>query len=88
MLPNAIRLLALVAAVTFVTTSAQAASASVESACASDYFAYCSKHDPDSAATRSCMRNNASRLSDRCVKALVADGEVGKGDVSRRSARK
>jgi hypothetical protein len=80
--------LALATTLICIATSAQAASASVESACASDYFAYCSKHDPDSSATRSCMRNNASRLSAQCVKALVADGEVGKGDVARRSARK
>jgi hypothetical protein len=88
MIKASIKLLALATALIVVANNAQAASASVESACASDYFAYCSRHDPDSAATRSCMKSNASRLSDRCVKALVADGEVGKGDVARRSARK
>lgn len=88
MIKASIKLLALGTALTCIATTSQAASASVESACASDYFAYCSKHDPDSSATRTCMRSNASRLSDRCVKALVADGEVAKGDVSRRSARK
>lgn len=88
MIETSMKLLALAAALSLTATTAQAASASVESACASDYFAYCSKHNPDSSATRSCMRSNASRLSARCVKALVADGEVGTGDVSRRSARK
>jgi hypothetical protein len=66
---------------------AVAASRAVEMACASDYFAHCSQHDPDSAATRNCMRANGSKLSARCVSALVKDGEISKADVERRSAR-
>ena len=67
---------------------ASAAGASVERACASDYFSYCSQHSPDSPAVRSCMRSNGSRLSQRCVNALVAAGEVSPSDVQRRSAKK
>jgi hypothetical protein len=66
---------------------AMAASRSVEIACASDYFAYCSKHDPDGAATRNCMRANGPKLSARCVSALVKAGEISSADVERRSAR-
>jgi hypothetical protein len=67
---------------------AAAAGASVERACADDYFAYCSKHDPDSPGVRSCMRANGSKLSQRCVNALVAAGEVSKSELERRTARK
>ena len=60
---------------------------SVEVACAADYFAYCSKHDPDSPAVRSCMRRNGTKLSQRCVNALVAAGEVSKSEVERRASK-
>ena len=67
-------------------SQASAASLAVQLACASDYFAYCSKHDPDSAGTRTCMRANGHKLSKRCVSALVAAGEVSKAAVDRRTA--
>ncbi len=67
---------------------ATAASLSVQAACASDYFAYCSKHDPDSPGVRACMRANGARLSRRCVTALIAAGEVSKAEVQRRTASK
>jgi hypothetical protein len=67
---------------------AQAADSSVERACASDYFAYCSQHDPDGPGVRKCMKSNGSRLSQRCLNALVAAGEVSKSDLERRTARK
>jgi hypothetical protein len=69
-------------------TAAGAGSASVQSACAGDYFAYCSQHDPDGPGVRKCMRANGSKLSKGCVAALVAAGEVSKVEVARRSARK
>jgi hypothetical protein len=65
-----------------------ATAASVESACAADYFSYCSKHNPDSPGVRSCMRANGARLSQRCVNALVANGEVSQAEVSRKTARR
>ena len=67
--------------------SQEAASASlqVQLACASDYYAYCSKHDPDGPGVRSCMRANGSKLSTRCVGALVAAGEVSRSDVQSRA---
>ena len=67
-------------------TEAGAASARVQAACASDYFAYCSQHDPDGPGVRQCMRANGLKLSRMCVNALVAAGEVSKTEVARRSA--
>ena len=60
----------------------------VRSACAGDYLAYCSQHDPDGPGTRRCMRANGTKLSQSCVNALVAAGEVSKREVSRRAASK
>lgn len=65
---------------------AVANSLAVQLACANDYYAYCSRHNPDSAATRSCMRANGNRLSQRCINALVAAGEVSKAQVARKAA--
>lgn len=73
-------------ALVLVAAEVQAASASVQSACASDYFAYCSQHDPDGPGVRRCMRANGLKLSMTCVHALVAAGEVSKAEVARRAA--
>jgi hypothetical protein len=66
--------------------NAGAVDARVSSACASDYLSYCSQHDPDGPGTRRCMRANG--LSQPCVNALVAAGEVSKREVARRAASK
>lgn len=65
---------------------ASAQSLAVQLACASDYYTYCSRHDPDSTGARSCMRSNGNKLSQRCVNALIAAGEVSKAEVSRRAS--
>ncbi len=65
---------------------APAASLSVELACAADYYAYCSQHDPDGPEVRVCMRRNGRKLSQRCLRALVAAGEVSKDEIERRTA--
>jgi hypothetical protein len=67
---------------------ALAASARVKVACASDYFAHCSKFPPNSQATRNCMNDVGDKLSKRCVNALVADGEVSGSDVAEHVASK
>ena len=64
--PSSLRLLA--AAIAFGTVAihasqASAASLSVQLACATDYYAYCSKHDPDGPGVRGCMRANGPKLS-------------------------
>jgi hypothetical protein len=64
-------------------TQAMAVSSSVKSACKSDYRAYCGQHNPDGAEVRTCMRTNSSKLSQRCVDALVAAGEVSQTEVAR-----
>lgn len=87
--PTSLRLLAAAIALGSVALHASQASAvslSVQLACASDYYAYCYKHDPDGPGVRACMRANGTKLSTRCVNALVAAGEVPKAEVERRTA--
>lgn len=76
----------LMGALTFPLSQAQAVSAAVQMACLSDYLAYCSQHAVGSQALRQCMSNAGARLSNRCVNALIAAGEVSKSEVSRRAA--
>jgi hypothetical protein len=65
---------------------AGAVSAKVKFACAKDYYAHCSKFSPNSPEVRTCMDAVGEKLSKRCVDALVADGEVSKGEVHDRAA--
>lgn len=69
-------------------SQADAFSARVKMACAGDYFSFCSQHSPTSPAVRQCMRANGLKLSNGCVNALVAAGEVSADEVSRRQAAK
>lgn len=65
---------------------ANAINPQVRAACANDYLSNCSAFKPESAETRKCMRSVGYRLSKGCISALVAAGEVSKGDIARRSA--
>ena len=67
-------------------TQASAVSSSVKYACMGDYLSYCSGHAPGGAGVKRCMRANGSKLSRRCVKALVKAGYVSQSEVSRRAA--
>lgn len=67
--------------------AAHAVSNSVKQACKSDYIAYCSNHAVGSKGLRQCMRSASSKLSTRCVKALVDAGEVSKSDRARYAKR-
>ena len=67
-------------------TAAGAVSMRVQMACANDYLAYCSQHDPDGPGVRQCMRANGLKLSKSCVNALISAGEVSKEEVARRAA--
>jgi len=69
-------------------TAAGAVSMRVQMACANDYLAYCSQHDPDGPGTRQCMRANGLKLSKACVNALISAGEVSAEEVARRAAGK
>jgi hypothetical protein len=69
-------------------TQAFAYSDAVTSACTGDYLAYCSAYDENSAKGRQCMRAVGAKLSQGCVNALVAAGEISKGEAMRGSAKK
>ena len=66
-------------------TAASAVDVRVAMACATDYYAYCSQHPSEGTAVRQCMRANGQKLSNSCVNALIAAGEVSKAEVERRS---
>ncbi|HMN37023.1 MAG TPA: hypothetical protein PKD49_04835 [Hyphomicrobium sp.] len=70
----------------FMVQEAAATSARVKIACASDYFAYCRAHAPNSPGVRHCMRAAGPKLSKRCINALILAGEVSEAEVSRRAA--
>lgn len=82
---RALKTIVLVAAVAVQATSAEAVSRSVRIACFSDYLANCSAHSVGTPELRKCMRDVGSRLSKRCVNALVAAGEVSQAEVTRRA---
>ena len=69
-------------------STASAVSLRVKLACTGDYLSYCSQHKVGSAGVRQCFRSNGSKLSKRCVSALISAGMVSKSEVSRRSARR
>jgi len=64
---------------------ASAVNGNVRSACEADYLAYCSRHDPDGAGVRQCMRAIGRKLSRGCVNALIDAGEVSAQEVARRA---
>ncbi|MGE0022419.1 MAG: hypothetical protein AB7S70_02175 [Hyphomicrobium sp.] len=67
---------------------AGATSLAVKMACAQDYYAHCSQHQPDSPGVRKCMRAVGKNLSKGCISALVAAGEVKKSTVEKKVATK
>ena len=69
-------------------SQAVAVSLGVKLACAADYRAHCSQHAVGSPGVRKCMRAVGRNLSQGCISALVAAGEVSKSVVERRVATK
>ena len=67
---------------------AGAVSLGVKLACAADYRAHCSMLAVGSPGVRKCMRAVGRNLSQGCISALVAAGEVSKSVVERRVATK
>ena len=67
---------------------AGAVSLRVKLACASDYYAYCSMHRPDTPGVRRCRNAAGPKLSQRCVNALVSAGEVSANEVQQRRERR
>jgi hypothetical protein len=68
-------------------TQAFADSEAVINACTDDYLTYCSAYDENSAQGERCMRAVGAKLSQGCVNALVASGEVSKPAAGRRTKR-
>ena len=71
----------------FPISEASAYSLRVKLACAGDYYAYCSSYGLESAELRQCINKVSTRLSQGCIKALVAEGEVSQREVARRFAK-
>lgn len=69
------------------TGPAAALSWSVQMNCASDYYAYCSKHVAGSAGCHACMRANRLKLSSACVSALIDDGIIPKTNITQQKAK-
>ena len=59
-------------------------SKAVQKACANDYKQHCGQYGIESEALRLCMDRAGRKLTQTCVNALVADGEVSKEEVERR----
>lgn len=83
---SSIAALAALAGIGLAATSAEAASARVRWYCAADYLRYCSQHPEEGDAVRRCMSAHGMQLSQGCVDALVAAGEVSRAEVARRLA--
>jgi len=71
-----------------VSSQAGAVSLGVKLACAADYRAHCSMHAVGSPGVRKCMRSVGRNLSQGCISALVAAGEVSKSTVEKKVAAK
>jgi hypothetical protein len=52
--------------------------------CAHDYRQYCGQDGLGSNLLRDCMNEHGKSLSEQCIKALVAAGEVSEAEVERR----
>jgi hypothetical protein len=59
-------------------------SEAVQRACASDYSRHCHEYGIESEALRLCMDRAGEKLTQACVDALVADGEISKHAVEQR----
>ena len=76
------------AGIALLAPQAFAYSEAVTSACTGDYLTICGSYDENSAKGAQCMRAVGARLSQGCINALVASGEVSKSEVTRRSTAK
>ena len=60
----------------------------LKDACRAEYFAYCSAHELGSEGLRTCMRTMQDKLSQGCLKELVASGEVTQAEIKAYNGRK
>jgi hypothetical protein len=56
-------------------------------ACAWDYRNFCGEWGIGTRGLDNCMNRNARRLSDGCVRALIAEGKVSRAEVERRRVK-
>jgi hypothetical protein len=78
------RKMILLTALLFLPNDAMAVSKKLETACASDYAAYCSPYKvttPPSASLTACMRSHRHQLLDKCIRALGNSGLVTRRDI-------
>jgi hypothetical protein len=59
-------------------------SEAVQRACANDYKQHCREYGIETEALRLCMDRAGQKLTQTCVDALVADGEISKQQVEAR----
>lgn len=78
------RKMILLTALLFLPNDAMAVSKKLETACSSDYAAYCSPYKvttPPSASLTACMRSHRHQLLDKCIRALGNSGLVTRRDI-------
>lgn len=62
---------------------ASAVTARIKRDCKSDYNRYCKKYELGSEGLRACMSRSIRGVSNRCISALVAGGEMTKAQAER-----
>jgi hypothetical protein len=62
---------------------AGAVTARIKRDCKSDYNRYCKKYELGSEGLRACMSRSIRAVSNRCISALVAGGEMTKAQADR-----
>lgn len=67
-------------------TQAVPISPRVKTACRYDYYKLCSAYDVGSQELRQCMDSMGDRLSQGCIEALIAAGEISQREVDSRKA--
>ena len=84
------RKMILLAALLFLPNDAMAVSKQLETACASDYAAYCSPYKvttPPSASLTACMRSHRHELVEDCIRALADAGYTNRADIAHLNSR-
>jgi hypothetical protein len=69
--------------IAFAPDPAGAVTARIKRDCKSDYNRYCKKYELGSEGLRACMSRSIRGVSNRCISALVAGGEMTKAQADR-----
>lgn len=65
------------------TVAAEAVTERQKRDCKTDYNRYCKKYEIGSEGLRACMSRSIKRVSNRCISALVAGGDMSKAQADR-----